>query len=143
VYNIFFYRLAVSEAPSELEACELVAHCLQHAAGKKTVFQALRWVEFAAMMVHIRFISTRCDTLRDIRMDHLDCIDDATSPLGVTLRDYIPKAKQDILGTNGGALLRDYPNLFNRCVHHITPCQQSMRRVSAHLTAGTYAPSLF
>lgn len=73
-----------------------MARYMQHAVDVGIC--ALRWATISAVMVHIRFISTRCVMLRDIRMDHIRCIDDVTSPLGVAPRDYIPKAKYDDLG---------------------------------------------
>lgn len=106
------------EAPSRLEACELAAKAVSHALAlsspKSNVFKALRWIELEVMTVVIRFLSCRCDTLRDIRIAQLDAPDDDRSPLGVSLRFFLDKAKHDVLGTKGGARMRAYPHLHNR-----------------------------
>jgi hypothetical protein len=66
------------------------------------------------MQVFIRFLSCRCTTLRDLRLANLDAPDDDKSPIGVALRAFLDKAKHDILGTMGGAMMRAYPYLHNR-----------------------------
>ena len=78
------------------------------------VFDGLRWIMILIMMVVIRFLSSRCCTLIDIKLAHVVVADDPDSPIGAVFRFFIPKHKADRLGTNGGAAMRAYPNLFNQ-----------------------------
>ena len=71
------------------------------------------------MMVSIRFLACRSETLREIRLSHVSVVDDDDSPIGVALRIFLPKSKGDPLGKNGGAAMRAVSNemlqLESRC----------------------------
>lgn len=100
-----------AEAPSVEEASDLSAAAMnmaiKAASKKKSSFvDGLRWVMVFAMLVLIRFLACRCETLRDIRLAHVVAHDDADSPVGAVFRIFIPKTKGDPLGSNGGAAMR-------------------------------------
>ena len=78
------------------------------------IFDGLRWVMIMVMMVVIRFLSCRCCTLIEIKLAHISVADDSDSPLAAVMRFFLPKHKADRLGTNGGAAMRAYPNLYNQ-----------------------------
>lgn len=97
------------EAPSVQEASELHAAAIAKAASLATgggLLPAMRWVLVFVMLVVIRFLACRSETLRDIRLLHVVAIDDETSPIGLALRIYLRKSKSDPLGSNGGAAMR-------------------------------------
>lgn len=100
----------IAEAPSFREASELSAAAVGKAAdaasGGAGILPALRWVCVYVMMVVIRFLACRSETLRDVRMYHVTVVDDAASPLGASVRIFLPKSKSDPLGSNGGAAIR-------------------------------------
>ena len=111
-----------TEAPSVQEASELSSAAIAKAAesmDKIGFFGALRWVLLFVMMVSIRFLACRSETLREIRLSHVSVVDDDDSPIGVALRIFLPKSKGDPLGKNGGAAMRAVSNemlqLESRC----------------------------
>jgi hypothetical protein len=101
-----------------MEASELTAAAAKLALATSTspgggFLKSLRWVQIMVMMVVIRWISSRCCNLLDIRLAHLAVYDDSDSPLGAVLRFFLPKQKGDPLGSNGGAFMRSYLQRFN------------------------------
>ena len=63
----------------------------------------VRWIIVMVMSVFIRHLSVRFQDLSNIRLLHLSVFDDSDSPLGSMYNTHLPKTKNDILGSNGGA----------------------------------------
>ena len=82
------------------EAAAQARACINNAGGHVL---SIRWILTMVMINVIRCLTVRFVDLSNIRLSHLSVIDDFDSPLGAAYSIHLPKSKNDILGTSGGA----------------------------------------